>query len=83
MIDSTVTQRLGALGADLSRLSSLDPDARVAAATVAAELRRLGVDGAHLNPGNVEELAVRFEADHPAVAAALRQLADLLAKAGI
>jgi len=31
----------------------------------------------------VEEMAVRFESDHPALAAVLRQLVDALAKAGI
>ena len=31
----------------------------------------------------VEALAVRFEADHPALADVLRQLTDLLGKAGI
>jgi hypothetical protein len=31
----------------------------------------------------LEALAVRFEADHPAVAQVLRQLNDLLGKAGI
>jgi len=31
----------------------------------------------------LEELAVRFEAEHPSLAASLRQLTDLLGKAGI
>lgn len=31
----------------------------------------------------LEELAVRFEAEHPAVGTAVRQLIDALAKAGI
>jgi len=83
MTDPTLTPRLVALGADLGRVSSLDPASRAAAATVVAELKRLGVGEVHLSPGGAEALAVRFEADHPAVAASLRQLADLLAKAGI
>jgi len=33
-------------------------------------------------PG-LESLAVKFEADHPALAESLRRLADTLAKAGI
>ena len=33
--------------------------------------------------GRLEELVVRYEADHPAVAGAMRQLIDALAKAGI
>lgn len=31
----------------------------------------------------VEALAVRFEADHPALASILRQVADVLGKAGV
>jgi hypothetical protein len=31
----------------------------------------------------IEELAVRFEADHPTIAQLLRQIGDLLGKAGI
>jgi hypothetical protein len=31
----------------------------------------------------LEEMAVQFEADHPSLAASLRQLTDLLGKAGI
>jgi hypothetical protein len=33
--------------------------------------------------GRLEELVVRYEADHPGVAGAMRQLIDALAKAGI
>ncbi len=33
--------------------------------------------------GRLDELVVRYEADHPAVAGAMRQLIDALAKAGI
>jgi hypothetical protein len=48
---------------------------------------------AHAEPGTpdaamspvdrLETLATRFEADHPAITGVLRQLTDLLAKAGI
>jgi hypothetical protein len=36
-----------------------------------------------LHPHRLEELAVEFEVEHPTLAASLRQLIDLLAKAGV
>lgn len=76
---------LGEALADLRTRASLDAAARSAASDVVAELRRLGVERgqAKSTADRLEALAVRFEADHPAAAAALRQLADQLGKAGI
>ena len=42
-----------------------------------------GVPGAEPNISRLESLAARFEADHPGLADTLRQLGDLLVKAGI
>lgn len=42
-----------------------------------------GTPASSVTPSGLEELAVRFEADHPSTAAALRRLADVLGKAGI
>lgn len=85
MSTDPLATRLRALRDDLSGLSTLDPESRALAGGVAAELERLGASssGARANAPTLEALAVRFEADHPALAAALRQGADLLAKAGI
>jgi hypothetical protein len=70
----------------LARAKSLDPDSRELLKTLAAD-----IEGALANDdlGTVapeqplETLAVRFEADHPALAGVLRQIVDTLAKAGI
>jgi hypothetical protein len=80
-----LTGRLRALRAELAGMQILDPDAKSAAGALLAELRRLEVEvaGSAATPGGLEALAVRFEADHPSVAAALRQVADQLGKAGI
>jgi hypothetical protein len=71
--------------AELRTRAALDAEARGAADAVAAEFRRLGVERGHAQStaSRLDALAVRFEADHPAAAAALRQLADQLGKAGI
>ncbi len=82
---------LNRLHAELGRTTALDDESRRLLGLVAEDVRRLGARDAMANehehapptPGGLEALAVRFEADHPAAAAALRQVADLLGKAGI
>ncbi len=87
MTHDSLAVRLRALSLELNRLPSLDAETRQAADRFASELERLGVGvgvgGARPTAGSLEALAVRFEAEHPALAAALRQGADLLGKAGI
>jgi len=73
------------LNAELATHVGLDPGERAGAEATLAQLRRLGLGagaGAASAHG-LEALAVRFEADHPAIAATLRQVADQLGKAGI
>ena len=67
------------LHAELGRATALDDESRRLLGVVLSDIDRLGPAA----PGRLETLAVRFEAEHPAVAAALRQVADLLGKAGI
>jgi hypothetical protein len=76
---------LRGLHAELARATSLDAESRRLIGVVLGDLETLGAgaSAAHATPGGLEALAVRFEADHPAMAAALRQVADLLGKAGI
>ncbi|MEI8297775.1 MAG: DUF4404 family protein [Pseudomonadota bacterium] len=73
---------LGRLHEELARTPVVDADARRLLSVVVADIEKLGV-GTQATPGGLEELAVGFEADHPALAAALRQVADVLGKAGI
>ena len=42
-----------------------------------------GSGAAEANTSRLEALAVRFEADHPSLAATLRRLVDLLSEVGI
>jgi hypothetical protein len=74
------------LHVELGRTAALDDESRRLLGVVLDDVQRIGVEpGAdrHATPGGLEALAVRFEADHPSMAAALRQVADLLGKAGI
>ena len=73
---------LARLHQELGRATTLDGESRRLLGVVVADIEKLG-RAAPTTPGGLEALAVRFEADHPAVAAALRQVGDLLGKAGI
>lgn len=66
-VDAESRQLLVALLLDISRL--LDPDAAVEEEPSPVE--------------KLESLAAKFDVDHPALSAAVRQLMDALAKAGI
>ncbi len=63
---------------ELERAPSLDAESQQLLRVVAADLEKL------TSPvSSPRALAARFEAEHPAVAATLRQIADTIAKAGI
>ena len=85
MMNESLAARLDALSAELKGLASLGAETRRPAAGLAAELERLGagVDAPSSRATALEAQAVRFEVEHPALSAALRQAADLLGKAGI
>jgi hypothetical protein len=51
--------------------------------TVGASTQGTPVPATEANTSRLEALAVRFEADHPALAATLRRLVDLLSEVGI
>ena len=72
----------------LGGAGAVDEESRRLLGTVLADIERVlhqpggGTRGAAVS-GRLEELVVRYEADHPGVAGAMRQLIDALAKAGI
>jgi hypothetical protein len=70
------------LHAELAGASRVDAESRQLLDLVVADIEHLG-GAAEAAPGRIESLALRFEADHPGVAATLRQIGDVLAKAGI
>ncbi|WP_116807081.1 DUF4404 family protein [Steroidobacter cummioxidans] len=79
-----------ALHAKLERLDrdAIDASTRESLMQLLSDLTRL-LGAASLDNGDhplterLEQLAVSFEAEHPAVGTAVRQLIDALAKAGI
>lgn len=86
MSQNDLRNLLTQLHARLGNVSSVDDEERQLLATVQADIEHLLANGggARSTPGaRLESLAVRFEADHPALAETLRRLADSLGKAGI
>jgi hypothetical protein len=86
MSETDLQELLAKLHASLSRATSLDADARKLLSTVSRDIEKaLARSGqTHSSPEpRLEALAVRFEADHPALADTLRQIVDALGKAGI
>jgi hypothetical protein len=69
----------------LSHARSLDADSRkhlsAVVSDIDSDLGRGGAAGAHAP--RLESLAVRFEADHPALAEVIREVIDALVRAGI
>jgi hypothetical protein len=79
---------LAKLRSELARAPSLDEKSRGTLHTALTDIeRRLQKQGAapaaDAAPHGLESLAVGFEADHPSLAASLRQFIDLLGKAGL
>ncbi|MFO1426178.1 MAG: DUF4404 family protein [Steroidobacteraceae bacterium] len=77
MSTADLRELLRRLHAELARAESLDPSR---ASCWRSWRRPVALPGAL---SATRSAAVRFEADHPALAAALRQIADAFAKAGI
>ncbi len=79
----------------LSHAATVDPETRRMLATLTCDIERTlgGASGKGGGPerprargesvSRLEELAARFDADHPALAQTLRQLVDFLGKGGI
>jgi hypothetical protein len=86
MSQSDLRNLLTQLHARLGNAQSLDADDRRLLTTVLADIEHALEKGTGTRPapgGGLESLAVKFEADHPALAETLRRVADTLAKAGI
>lgn len=69
----------------LSQARSLDADSRDHLSAVVSDIDSdLGRGGAtHAHAPRLESLAVRFEADHPALAEVIREVIDALVRVGI
>lgn len=85
MTHSTLPELLRRLHEELGWADSLDDESRRLLGVVARDIEALtaGSPAAGDHVPALERLAVRFDADHPSLAAVARQLMDALAKAGI
>jgi hypothetical protein len=81
-------ERLAALHAELAKTHAVDPQSRQLLTTLLTDITRLIGTApsreAHSSLADrLEEQAVQFEAEHPALGTAIRQVVDTLGKAGI
>jgi len=80
-------QSLLRLHAELAAAPRLDPASRELLREVLADIERVldraPSGSAEPHAPRLEALAIEFEAEHPTLAAALRQLVDLLGRAGL
>lgn len=85
MTDSDLRNLLTQLHARLGSSQSLDAEDRRLLITILGDIDKVLSSSAGASPdtSGLESLAVKFEADHPALAEGIRRLADTLAKAGI
>ena len=88
-MNSDLRHTLQELHAELAQTQRVDPELRTLLVTVLTDITKLleqpgarDVDDAPLSH-RLESVAVKFEADHPALGTAIRQVVDTLGKAGI
>ena len=87
--DETLRELLGRVHERLSRAGEVDAQSRQLLGALTRDIERALGGGTHQDRvkeqslPRLEALAVRFEAQHPALAQVLRELIDELGKAGI
>ncbi len=89
----SLQQSLARLHAELGAASRVDPKSRRLLRELLADIERIlqetppgpdsGARRAERSVPRLEALAIEFEADHPGLAGSLRQLVDLLGRAGL
>jgi hypothetical protein len=91
-MSSELRDHLAALHDELARTSSVDPQSRELLASLLGDITRLlgdAPEGAQSGDDDrplemrLDAAAVKFEAEHPTLGAAIRRVVDALAKAGI
>jgi hypothetical protein len=88
-MNSELRDQLAALHTELARTSSVDPQSRELLVSLLGDITRLLGPAGRADEDDrpvherLDGLAVQFEAEHPALGAAIRRVVDALAKAGI
>ena len=85
---NSLQRTLSELRAELARAQRLDDKSRGMLHSALADIeqrlaQKVAAPAADAAPHRLESLAVGFEADHPSLAASLRQFIDLLGQAGL
>ena len=83
MTNRLLNEQIRALTVALSQAPSADAETRGLLQDLLTEIVRIAEDHPNTVTHRLEAMAVRFEADHPAVGTVLRQAIDALSKAGI
>ncbi len=85
----TLRERLAQLHTELAGSGPVDAETRTMLAEIMRDIARLtespgaAAAGAASPAQRLEGIAVQFEADHPAFAANIRRLVDMLGKVGV
>lgn len=88
-MNAALRKQLESLHSELNQAGALDTESRALLVALLGDITRLlhqPPEPAAASHGLVErldELAVQFEAEHPALGTAIRQVVDTLGKAGI
>jgi len=84
-VDAGSREMLGQVMGDIERAlaQGAPPSGVTAPANATATADSSATGSTEVNTSRLEALAVRFEADHPSLAATLRRLVDLLSEVGI
>ena len=84
MSKRTLDEALVRLHAELQESPQLDAESRRLLDTITGDIQRArGETGSAAHASRLEELAVRFEAEYPELAARLRGIADALGRVGL
>ncbi len=83
MDTKSLRDHLTQLRAELSASGTLDPETRTLLGDIMRDVERLDESPGTSPAARLEGIAVRFEADHPAIAANIRRLVDLLGNVGV
>ena len=90
MNDSELRGKLGSLHELLTHSPAVDAESRQMLRTLLQDIEKVleqpspgAAAAAPMHASRLEEYAGRFDADHPALSGMLRQVVDMLGKAGI
>jgi len=87
MPKQALREQLKTLHTELASVENLDEELHALLRRVAADIEKVLGDEetveAHSRRAQLEEIAVKFEADHPRLASVLGELADTVSKLGI